>query len=74
MATKKLGRERAPQSSIPGRDEPQKNLFAWRGSNAFKVWLDELAILNGAPVAVTVDQAVTEYARKLGHRWIRKRV
>jgi hypothetical protein len=68
MATKKPGRTRALKASKPAEVNRQKNIFAWRGSDEFKVWLDELAELNGAPLTVTVEQAVTDYAKKLGHR------
>jgi predicted transcriptional regulator len=45
-----------------------KNIFVLRGTDEWKVWLDELAAANSAPVTVTVEQALKDYALKLGFR------
>lgn len=49
-------------------DNRHKNIVSLRGTEAFKAWLDELAVLNGAPVTVTIEQALRELATRLGHR------
>jgi hypothetical protein len=45
----------------------QKNVFAIRGTDEWKTWVDSLAEANGAPLAVTVEQALRELAVKLKH-------
>lgn len=47
---------------------PLKNVFAMRGTEEWKVWLDGLAQKNRAPLAVTLDQALADLAEKLKYR------
>lgn len=66
-ATKRAGRS-APASKTPEPDGRQRNILALRGTEEFKAWLDGLAARNGAPVTVTIEQALRDLAEKLGYR------
>jgi hypothetical protein len=43
-----------------------KNIVVLRGTDEWKLWLDQLAQANSAPVTVTIEQALRLMAEKLG--------
>lgn len=45
-----------------------KNIFVLRGSDEFKLWMDELAEVVGSPLTVLVERALRELAKRHGHR------
>lgn len=51
-----------------------KNVLVLRGTEEWKQWLDELAEANSAPLTVTVEQALKEFAAKLNVRRPPRRV
>jgi hypothetical protein len=51
-----------------------RNILVLRGTEEWKVWLDGLATANSAPLTVTVEQALKEYANKIGYSKPPKRV
>jgi predicted transcriptional regulator len=57
-----------PKKKPAVEDTRHKNVVAIRGTDEWKKWLDELAALNGAPVTVTIEQALRDLAEKLKHR------
>jgi hypothetical protein len=69
MAKAKPGtRKGKPGATALGESARQKNILALRGTEEWKVWLDDLAAKNGAPVTVTIEQALRDLAEKIGHR------
>ena len=52
----------------------QNTIIAYKGTEEFEIWLDDLADLAGLPVPITVDQALKAYAESLGHRPMPRRV
>ena len=58
--------DQSVSAEIPGKPSSrQKNIFVLRGTEEWKAWLDEVAQANGAPVTVTVEQALRDLAAKL---------
>jgi trans-2-enoyl-CoA reductase len=62
------------KSMKPASPTKLRNILVLRGTEDWKVWLDEVATANSAPLTVTVEQALKEYAAKLGVRKPPKRV
>ena len=60
-----MAKKQAKPAPMPGARTP--TIVALKGSAEWKVWLEELAALNGAPVTVTIEQALRELANRLGH-------
>ena len=46
----------------------QKNVFAIRGTEDWKAWLDGFATRKGMPVTVLVDYALRELAKRDGYQ------
>lgn len=68
MARKKQV-SKVPDPPPPAAADPrQKNILSLRGTEEWKVWLDDLAKLMGFPVTVTIDHALRELADSRGHR------
>lgn len=51
-----------------------KNVVVLRGTEEWKMWLDELAGANSAPLTVTIEQALKEFAEKFEMRKPPRRV
>jgi hypothetical protein len=51
-----------------------RNIVVLRGTAEWKEWLDELAAANSAPLTVTIEQALKEFAEKLKVRRPPRRV
>jgi hypothetical protein len=51
-----------------------KNIVVLRGTEEWKKWLDELAEANSAPLTVTIEQALKDFAEKLKVRKPPRRV
>jgi hypothetical protein len=65
MSKKKAGPRPGGKAVIATESVRQKNIFVLRGTEEWKAWLDEVALANGAPLTVTVEQAVRELAARL---------
>jgi hypothetical protein len=67
MAKKKTTQPPAAEDQSP---EPpkQKNIFALKGTEAWKAWLDAFARSKGMPVTVLVDHALRELAKRDGYQ------
>jgi hypothetical protein len=57
----------AKKKSVPPPDGRLQNIVALRGTAEWKAWLDGLAEANGAPLTVTIEQALRDLAAKLRH-------
>lgn len=51
-----------------------KNILVLKGTDEWKLWLDQLAEANSAPVTVTIEQALKLLAERIGHRKPPRRV
>jgi hypothetical protein len=58
----------------PASPPKLRNILVLRGTEEWKIWLDGLATANSAPLTVTVEQALKEYANKIGYSKPPKRV
>lgn len=66
LGTSTMGRpKKTPPPDKGAADNRHKNIVSLRGTEAFKKWLDELAAANGAPVTVTIEQALRELGERL---------
>ena len=64
MARKKTAEPPKPEPPAANR---QRNIFALRGTDGWKAWLDGLAERKGMPVTVLVEHALRELAKREGY-------
>jgi hypothetical protein len=65
MASSK--KPRSAPAAEPASSTRQKNIFALRGTEDWKAWLDGFAQRKGMPVTVLVDHALRELAKRDGY-------
>ena len=64
----------APTAAAASPERRHNTIIAYKGSQEFEAWLNDLADEAGLPVTVLVDQALRNYARAIRFKPMPRRI